>query len=232
LGRIGDPATFVVPALIQALLNPNTAVSQKAAEVLRRIGDPAVPALNEARRHERAEVRLAVMRILLAIAPESLADDSSVGEPKRPVLSEEDKRILTWFKDVDLTEYLTPLQLFWCIGQVDRAALESEGRAVGYSKLVRKLKQVRPTYAEIRLPTSNGYIRQGCLDVVYALLDKEPFYSNAWTDDERAMEFRVQYMSGRREEGQWTRKARKAFHYVDRFLSIMKCLPKITITEG
>jgi hypothetical protein len=64
--------------------------------------------------------------------------------------------------------------------------------------------------------------------VVYALLDKEPFYSNAWTEDERGMEFRVPYMRGGREEGRWTRRARKAFHYVDRFLSLRKCLPKTT----
>ncbi len=170
--------------------------------------------------------------LLTRIPVERIVQEAMESSARPPILSEEDQRILTWFQDVDLTEYLTPLQVFWCIGQADRAAIESEGRAIGYSKLERKLKQLQPTFTQVRLYISNGYIRDGCLGVVYALLDKEPFYSNAWADDERGMEFRVSYDYKRRGGGRWTRRARKAFHYVDRFLSIMKCLPQITVTQG
>jgi len=184
-----------------------------------------------AERLQKANREQAV-ELLSWIPVEPMVQEAIASTKQQPILSAEDQRILAWFKVVDLTDYLTPLQVFWCIGQVDRAAVESEGPAMGYSRLQRKLSQLRPTYAEIRLNTSNGYIRQGCLDVVYGLLDKEPFYSNAWAEDERGMEFRVPYMRGGREEGQWTGRARKAFHYVDRFLSIMKCLPKMTVTDG
>ena len=186
---------------------------------------------HDAERHHNANRQQAV-ELLTQIPVEPWYQEAMASSARPLILSEEDQRILTWFKDVDLTEYLTPLQLFWCIGQVDRAAIESEGRAIGYSKLQRTLQQLRPTYAEIRLPTSNGYIRQGCLEVVHVLLDKEPFFSNAWTDEERGLKFRATHMRGKRRESRWTRRARKAFHYVDRFLSIMKCLPKMTVTDG
>ncbi len=186
---------------------------------------------HDAERRHNANRQEAV-ELLTRIPVERIVQEAMESSKRPPILSEEDQRILNWFKDVDMTEYLPRLQLFWCIGQVDRAAVESEGRAMGYSRLQRELRRLRPTYAEMRLNTSNGYIRQGCLDVVYALLDKEPFYSNAWAEDERGLDFRVPCMRGGREEGQWTRRARKAFHYVGRFLSIMKCLPQISVPQG
>jgi hypothetical protein len=186
---------------------------------------------HDAERHHNANRQLAV-ELLTRTPVERIVQEAMAASARPTVLSEEDQRILTWFKDVDLTEYLEPLQVFWCIGQADRDAIASEGRAIGYSKLEKRLKQLRPTYAQIRLHISNSYIRYSCLDVVYALLDKEPFYSNAWTEDEHGMEFRVSYDYKRRSGGRWTRRARKALHYVDRFLSIMKCLPQITVTQG
>jgi hypothetical protein len=158
----------------------------------------------------------------------AFADNRGSGIP----VSAEDERVLTLFKDVDPTEYLTRLQVFWCIGQVDRAAFESAGRALGWDKLQRALKQLRPTFTQIRLPTSSGYIRQNCLEVLDGLFDREPFYSNAWSDEERGMALRDEYMYKNRKESRWTRKARTALSYVDRFLSIMNCLPQITVTQG
>ncbi len=181
------------------------------------------------RRHK--ENRQQAAKLLMEISMGPIVQEA-IESGRQPILSEEDQRILMWFQDVDLTEYLTPLQVYWCIGQADRDAIESEGRAIGYGKLERRLKQLQPTFAQVRLFISNGYIRDSCLGVVYALLDKEPFYSNAWTDEERRMEFRAPYPSGGRGGGRWTRRARKAFHYVDRFLSIMKYLPQITVTQG
>jgi hypothetical protein len=186
---------------------------------------------HNAERHHKENRQLAV-DLLSRIPVEPMVQEAMASTTQQPILSTEDQRILTWFKDVDLTVYLTPLQLFWCIVQVDRDAIESEDRAIGYSKLQATLEQLRPTYAAIRLPTSNGYIREGCLEVVHVLLDKEPFFSNAWSDEEREQTFRATHMRGKRRESRWTRRARKAFHYVDRFLSIMKCLPKMTVTDG
>ena len=118
----------------------------------------------------------------------------------------------------------------WASGSCRHRVRRSGHR--GDSKLQATLEQLRPTYGEIRLPTSTAHIRDGCLEVVHVLFDKEPFFSNAWSDEECKLTFRATHMRGRRRESRWTRRARKAFHYVDRFLSITKCLPKMTATSA
>src|SRR5207249_3474216 len=131
LGEIGSPA---VPPLVAALADPDERLHQHAEQALVKIGAPAVPALDEARRSPNTIVRSAVIRILGRLAPEVLASEIVAPVLKDSDYSAEDQQILAWFANVDLAQYLTPLQLFWCIGQVDRAAFESGGQALGYGK--------------------------------------------------------------------------------------------------
>lgn len=85
----------------------------------------------DAERRHQANRQQAV-ELLCRIPVEPMVQEALASTTQQPILSAEDQRILSWFKDVDLTVYLTPLQLFWCIAQVDRDAIESEDRAIGY----------------------------------------------------------------------------------------------------
>ncbi|MCZ6676819.1 MAG: HEAT repeat domain-containing protein [Candidatus Poribacteria bacterium] len=57
LGKIGVPSVEVVPALIEALINPHAKVHDMAVTSLEEIGAPAVPALIQTLNHERDYVR-------------------------------------------------------------------------------------------------------------------------------------------------------------------------------
>jgi len=229
LGEIGAPAT---PALIEALKDADDEVRIRAANTLKRIGQPAIPGLKSARQHPDPNIRAAVLRILADLAPEDLIGGPGGLDSTSSTRTEEDERILAWFKDVHPKEYLEPLQLYWCIGQADRAAFESAGRALGYDRLQKRLKRLQPTFGKKRLNISNGYIRKSCLDLLDCLFDNEPFYSNAWSDEERELALRVEYYWGGRKESSWTHKARTALHYVDRYLSIKEWLPDMTVANS
>jgi hypothetical protein len=238
LEGIGSEAVPVLLAHAESSSHPR--LWETVESVLLSMGEEARPALLHASDTSGPAVALLARRLLRSFDEEAQAEalaeqeltevNSGVHATGVPV-SAEDERILTWFKDVDLTQFLTPLQLFWCIGQVDRAAMESAGRALGYSRLHKRLKELQPTFTQKRLPKSIGYIRERCLEVVDGLFDKEPFYSNAWSDIERGLALRAEYLWGDRKESCWTQKSRKAWGYVDRFLSVNRLLPEMTVAD-
>jgi|SRR5579884_499904 len=239
LVEIGSPVVQVLLAQAASCFDPM--LQEKVEDLIEGMGEKARPALMDAADASGSAVALLAHRLLRSLEEEAqaealaerelsraFADNRSSGLP----VSAEDERILTLFKDVDLTKHLTRLQVFWCIGQVDRAAFESAGRAIGWDKLQRTLKRHQPTFTQIRLPTSSGYIRHQCLEVLDGLFDREPFYSNAWSDEERGMALRDEYKYKNRKESCWTRKSRTALRYVERFLFIKGLQPEMTVGEG
>jgi len=195
------------------------------------IGDPADPALNTMRNHIRAEACLTVTRDLRHIAPDTLDNRSTPKAPEDASHSGEDLRILAWFNQVDLAIYLTPLQVFWCIGYVEREAIRSAGLALGWHRLKNRIRGLHPRFHFASLPTGVTYLYDNCLPTVDGLFDREPFHSNAWSESERVMEIRTEFMLGKRRQGRWTPKARTAWRYVDRLLTLHGWLPTIN-TDG
>jgi len=166
------------------------------------------------------------LETLAAIPLEAITPANS----RKSVLNDEDKRILSWFNDerVNMAEYLTPLQVFWCVGRIERKAMESAGPAIGWHKLSRRLLELKPLFKFVPLPTGVTYL-SNAIPNLDGLFDKEPFYSHAWSDEERQLELRPDFLHGKRVEARWTAKASKCWVYVDTFLTLEDLLPTITI---
>ena len=167
--------------------------------------------------------------LLAQIPLEVLVEDAAATATQKPVLSVEDERILGWFNEVDMTQYLVSLQVFWCIGYVEREAIESAGPALGWHKLNARLVRLNPQFTFAPLPTGVTYLREECIPSVDGLFDREPFHSNAWSDEEQGLELRKESMLKNRPQGIWTPKAQTAWGYVDRFLTLRGWLPAITV---
>jgi HEAT repeat protein len=228
LQRIGG-SDVSVPALIAALAAPNEYARREAAEALTKIGEQAIPGLDKARFETDALTRVAVVQILATIAPHVLKQDPTNVESNHPPHTPEDDRILSWFKQVRVEEYMQHLQVFWCIGYVDRDAMKSSGLAMGYKKLSELLNKREPHYKHILLHVSDGHIRSKCLpNLDGGLFDLDPFLTHAWTDEERRQAFREPDRSpGGKMFERWTPKAWKAWTYVDRFLSLNDLVPEM-----
>jgi hypothetical protein len=226
-----------VPALEELALSGIPHVSQMAARVLGKLGPEAlhvIPNLIEALRGDRKEPRYQAARTALIAfgrfaVPDLLRalEQATELEPVLLVPCQEDEHILAWFAAVDLAHYLKHLQVFWCIGIVEQAAFESAGQAVGYGKLTQQLRQLAPQFNLIRLPTSITYVSGTCLPNLDGLFDREPFYSASWSEQERGLPLRDEFWNGDRQESCWTPKARTAWGYVDRFLTLRALLPVI-----
>jgi HEAT repeat protein len=227
LSAIGDRSELVFPALISSLKDRE--LRKTSMEILERIGSLWIPNLKIVCRQVDREVREAAIQILAKIDPNAFDPDSI----KREITAEE-KRVLGWFEsgDVDLQEYLQHLQVFWCIGVVERTAFESGGQALGYNKLTLKLRMLSPHFNLIPLPTGANHICGTCLPDLDGLFDREPFFSASWSDHERGLPLRDEFMRGERKESCWTPKARKAWSYVDCFLTIRGYLPQIMAPES
>ncbi len=223
----GTDSGPAAPALVAALADPDEVVRKSAARALRKIGFRAIPALKEGMRRENAGVRHLAIKVLAKIDPESLADEVSGSEPA-PLLSKEDRRILDWFETVDLAEYLTSLQVFWCIGCVERNAIESAGLGLGVNRLPSRLRDLDPRFHRQPLPTGAKYLGRALADVD-GLFDRPPFHPHAWSDDERGLPLRDE--RGKRRDPLWTPKAWKAWQIVDRFLTLSNRRPEITVTD-
>ncbi|AMV24080.1 Tetratricopeptide repeat protein [Gemmata sp. SH-PL17] len=142
-----------------------------------------------------------------------------------------DEEIYSWFKNNinnPLSEWLVKLQVFWCIGMLDRDALESTDLALGYKQLASKLKNSNPQFAHIPLPRSIGYIRENCLADLESYFNCLPFSDSAWSGEEQQSALRIEGWVGSRAHGRWTPRARKAWIYVNRFLKLQGLRPTIT----
>lgn len=238
LERIGSAA---VPALLaQAASSSHPGHWETVESVILSMGEEARPALLHVSNSSEPAVASHASRLLRLLDDEAEAESLAKQELTEGNLgvhatalpvTVEDERILNWFQDVDLTKYLTPLQLFWCIGCLEREAIESAGLALGWHRLARHLRDLNPQFRFANLPTGVTYLLRDCLPSVDGLLDREPFHSNAWSDAERPLELREESMLGKRPQGRWTLKARTALRYVDRFLTLRGLRPTITL-EG
>jgi hypothetical protein len=198
-------------------------------EILERIGSLWIPNLKIICRQADPEVREAAIQILAKIDPNAFHPDSIKRE-----LTAEEKQIVGWFEsvNVELKECLQPLQVFWCIGVVDREAFLSGTLASGINKLPERLSQLKPTFNCLPLPLSSGYIRNTCLEILSSLFNQNPFLGAAWSDDEQMSHLRIERGVGKKKWGIWSPRARKAWHYVDRFLTLRGLLPQIMALEN
>lgn len=211
-------------ALLQASGDPEAKVRATAKRVLRSIGSQVVPELKKALQDNRPLVRESAELLLTQLTPKT----APAVPPPSPSVSDEDRRVLSWFAEVkDLGDYLTHLQVFWCIGQVDREAIQSANPAMGWRKLNARLGKFAPVFNFSSLPTGSDHLRNTCLPELDGLFDREPFYSKAWSDEERGLPLRMPWQRGKRPESRWTRKAWTAWRYVDRFLTLRDLLPQV-----
>lgn len=222
LRAIGKEA---VPYLLDILRHDRASAEMRGhvADTLEMIGKNAVPDLMAAWKDETGIIHYEAARILMRIDPDLIAGTSLKNEPAR----EDDERLLRWFDEFNLKDYQTDLQVFWCVGYVDREALQSAGTALGLKRLSQRLSEIDPHFKRKRLPRSIGYLRETCFESIYGLFDKEPFRSEAWSPEERTLEIRPGVKYKERDESRWTPKAWKAWQYVDRFLRMRKLLPTI-----
>ena len=143
----------------------------------------------------------------------------------------EDEQILGWFKDVTMNNYRDALQVFWCIGLIEGDAMKSAERALGWGSLSKRLRDdLDPRFKLVKLPTSIKFLSVTCVPDLDGLFDRDPFYSNAWTEEERPLPLRtVSTKKGERPQSRWTHKTWKAWQYVDRFLTLRNLLPEIKV---
>lgn len=203
--------------------DPDPEPRRRAAKMLERIGSEAVPGLVAVWKDETDVIRNEAAKILVQINPDLIVGIPLKNEPP----GEDDERLLRWFDEFNLKDYQTDLQVFWCVGYVDREALQSAGTALGLKRLSQRLSEIDPHFKRKRLPRSIGYLRETCFESIYGLFDKEPFRSEAWSPEERTLEIRPGVKYKERDESRWTPKAWKAWQYVDRFLRMRKLLPTI-----
>ena len=232
LGEIGAAAESVVPALIQALGDAEEFVREKASAALAKIGRVAVPSLIDAtRRLASVKHQAAVMQVLLEIDANSVVNANSAGEEANADLSDEDQQTLDLFADVNPKRFLSLLQTYWCIGLVERDVMESANLAKGYAKLHEKLELLEAKFDSTPVNVSIGYIRETCLEKLAELFSCKPF-SNIWSAEEVNPDLRIEERVGNRIHGRWTPRARKAWSYVNRFLTLRGWLPEIKRFDG
>lgn len=158
-------------------------------------------------------------------------DDISLKNAHNHRASPEEKIILAWFSKVDLDTYRTALQVFWCIGKIEHHAFANHGAAMGWHKLHEQLRATHPQFKYVDLPIGVTFLHRDCIPSIDALFDREPFYSQAWLEQERGMELRPEVMRGRRREAVWTQKAFRAWHYTNVFLKLQDLLPTLGIEK-
>lgn len=214
-----------------------------ARQVLTDLGAAAVPALLAvAAIPGRRPVRAAVKSVLAAlgdvVAPEALAAAADpatvrlVGEladalrPNTTDLSD-DARLLGWFGSVAPGDYLHRLQAFWCVGWLDRAAVEAAGPALGGGRLTKAFRRHRPHVKGVPLKAGPHYLLDS-VEAVDALFDRPPFYPDAWPDEERPLPLKAPGGAGKRPGQRWTRKAARAWAYADRYLALIDATPEWT----
>jgi hypothetical protein len=155
--------------------------------------------------------------------------------PQHPIQDEDDEHILALFRDVNLEEYLTSLQVFWYIGCVDRAAMQSAGPAMGVKKLTAMRESLKPNFRHYELPWNVAYFSETLYKKLDFLFGRPPFASHAWPEAEREQLLRKDFerksrhnTRGKgRDEKQWTTKAWRAWKYINRFLIIKGLLPQL-----
>jgi hypothetical protein len=139
----------------------------------------------------------------------------------------EDEAVLAYLGRQDLKEWLERFQVFWCIGWVDRQAMQSDGKALGFSRLKLALDGIKQQARLPHLSTSIGYIRDGCLMPLEGLFDRPPLTDGVWKDEDRAVDFRAEFWHGDRRESCWTPRARKVWRWIDLFLARHKLRPSV-----
>ena len=221
---IGRPSLALRDSMVCVLdRSSSLTLSELAIIILKKMGLfdlPTVVALRKV-----AATVCGAADLLAAIPLETLLPPTA----ESPVaLGPDDERILSWFDRVAMTDYLTRLQVFWCIGRVDRQAFESAGLAMGWKRLSKALADLRPAFAGIELPVGTTFLRGTCLPHLNTLFRGGLFAANAWTEAERDMPLRDESGYLNRDGGRWTAKAESAWRYVDRFLTIKEWLPEFT----
>jgi tetratricopeptide (TPR) repeat protein len=144
-----------------------------------------------------------------------------------------DEQILARFEALDPKVYLRPLQVFWCIGHLERDAFQAAGRALGYGQLSEELRILNPLVNLIPLSKSVGYIVKTCLPKIVDLFKDTPFQSAACPEKKDMLVLRDEDWQGDRLHGRWTPYARTVWSYIDRLFAIREELrPKITSPRG
>ena len=230
LEKIGPAAISLL--LEQAVASSQSQIQDIVESVILELDEDARPALLEASKSSKHAVASLADRLLELIdqeadePPEQEATNATFDVESDADITVTDETILSWFTEIDLEEYLKPLQVFWCIGCLERASVKSGGPALGVHKLARSLKTINPMFKFRALPIGATYLRRVFLDID-SFFDREPFYSNAWSDEERGQELRPEFMKGERRQARWTTKAWTAWSYIDRFLRLRNLLPTL-----
>jgi len=115
------------------------------------------------------------------------------------------------------------LLVFWCMGQVDREAIQSQDRAIGYQRLEEMLDESLRANP-LKLPHGQSYLRDTCIVHIVTFFDREPFRSAAFGTEVEKVELRV--AAGGRGH-RWTDRAARAWHLVDRFLTLRGLRPTL-----
>lgn len=228
-GEMGEEATEAIPELIDVLTSPEEedGVLVAVSDTLVQIGEKAVPALIDAGRHPEDQVRTRVLRVLAQINPVPLIEGVMEPEAALIVHSDEDQQILRWFDQIYQT-HLKLIQVFWCIGMFDHAALMVQGKAMGYRELEKRLEEQEaknPSFKMLSLPKKESTLRFVCFPSLEEIFNAKPFQPDAWSEKETMPDLKKKNKEGTNLS--WTSRGRKAWEYVDRFLTIRTLLPPI-----
>jgi HEAT repeat protein len=215
-----NSADRAVPAVLQLLENGNEKLRQECIKTLEVISSRfSIP--NLLNRSQRDELNGFTIRLFRQPEANPALDENP--------LSLEDERILKWFGEIKLQKYLGWLQLFWCIGKFDHVALMGLGKAMGTRDLetaLKKQERLNPRFKKLALAIKENTIRLHCIPALETLFNVSPFQPDAWSKDEQMADFRTQKKLGTNPF--WTPRGRKAWEYVDRFLTIRELLPPIS----
>src|SRR6185437_13891520 len=89
-----------------------------------------------------------------------------------------------WFEVSNYKPDLNYLQVFWCIGCVERQAINTGASALSLARLSEQLQTLNPQFDSVPLPIGVKSLAK-ILGSVDGFFDKEPFYAQAWPDEER-----------------------------------------------
>ncbi len=158
-------------------------------------------------------------------------DKQGHGRARFTRLELDDETILGWFGRVELTTWLTPLQVFWCIGKVDENSLMACGQAMSLRDLDAVFEKLKQAGKMGKLPVSITNIRDSMTDLENGLFDRTPFFDEAWNADEAEPTLRMPLEKAWR-GSKWTPRGKKAWQYADRFLEIRGLTPYLDLRDN
>ncbi len=225
IAGMGHLRTRAISAFAACVADDDLMRRYRSIEILKSLGvaaREAAPALLRALNDPSLNTRDAAAQALVEIG----IYESDLG------LSEEDRRLIGWFKTVAIADHLQLLQVFWCVGVLEGDALLQCGDAMGYGKENIVLQHIKSKGAMSDLPVGESYLK-AMYEQLATMFNVAPFSNEAWDPTESCPDFRVERMRGKRVESQWTPRARRAWQYIDRFLEMSRLKPRfIHFTES